>query len=126
VVNGLLLKEGNVVSSKPSKIPPAKLDLYEKLIATNPAMERKGDVHPYTSLNGHMFTYLDQTGTLGLRLPKDEVDAFLKKYKTTLFKSYGVVKKDYVTVPDALFQNTKELKKYLHISYEYVKTLNPK
>jgi hypothetical protein len=115
-----------VVSSKPSKIPPAKLDLYEKLIATNPAMERKGDVHPYTSLNGHMFTYLDQTGTLGLRLPKDEVDAFLKKYKTTLFKSYGVVKKDYVTVPDALLQNTKELKKYLQISYEYVKTLKPK
>ncbi len=115
-----------MVSSKPSKIPPAKLDLYEKLIATNPAMERKGDVHPYTSLNGHMFTYLDQTGTLGLRLPKDEVDAFLKKYKTTLFKSYGVVKKDYVTVPDALLQNTKELKKYLQISYEYVKTLKPK
>ena len=115
-----------MVSSKPSKIPPAKLDLYEKLIATNPALERKGDVHPYTSLNGHMFTYLDQTGTLGLRLPKDEVDAFLKKYKTTLFKSYGVVKKDYVTVPDALLQNTKELKKYLQISYEYVKTLKPK
>jgi hypothetical protein len=115
-----------VVSSKPSKIPPAKLGLYEKLIATNPAMERKGDVHPYTSLNGHMFTYLDQTGTLGLRLPKDEVDAFLKKYQTTLFKSYGVVKKDYVTVPDALLQNTKELKKYLQISYEYVKTLKPK
>ena len=115
-----------MVSSKPSKIPPAKLDLYEKLIATNPALERKGDVHPYTSLNGHMFTYLDQTGTLGLRLPKDEVDAFLKKYKTTLFKSYGVVKKDYATVPDALLQNTKELKKYLQISYEYVKTLKPK
>ena len=115
-----------MVRAKTSKIPPEKLDLYEKLIATNPAIERKGDVHPYTSLNGHMFSYLDQTGTLGLRLPKDEVEAFLKKYKTTLFKSYGVVKKDYVTVPDALLKNTKELKKYLQISYECVKTLKPK
>ena len=115
-----------MATAKKSKIPPAKLELYEKLIATNPNIERKGDVHPYTSLNGHMFTYLDQTGTLGMRLPHDEVEAFLKKYKTTLFESYGVVKKDYVTVPEKLLENTKELKKYLKISYEYTKTLKPK
>lgn len=113
-------------AAKKSKIPPDKLALYEKLIATNPKIERKGAVHPYTSLNGHMFTYLDQTGTLGIRLPEKEVDAFLKKYKTTLFESYGVVKKDYVTVPDTLLSNTKELKKYLEMSYEYVATLKPK
>jgi hypothetical protein len=83
-------------------------------------------VHPYTSLNGHMFTYLDQTGSLGIRLPENEVSAFLKKYKTSLFKSYGVVKKDYVTVPATLLSNTKELKKYLQISYEYVATLKPR
>jgi hypothetical protein len=50
---------------------------------------------------------------MGIPLPQDEIEAFLKKYKTTLFKSYGVVKKDYVTVPDGLLKNTKELKKYL-------------
>jgi hypothetical protein len=113
-------------SPRQSNIPADKLDLYEKLIATYPKIERKGAAHPYTSLNGHMFTYLDQTGAMGLRLPKDEVEAFLKKYKTTLFKSYGAVKKDYVTVPDTLLKNTNELKKYLGISYEYVKTLKPK
>lgn len=115
-----------MATSKQSKIPPAKLELYEKLIATNPDIERKGAVHPYTSMNGHMFTYLDQTGTMGIRLPEDEVTAFLKKYQTTLFESYGVIKKDYVTVPDALLKRTRELKKYLEISYEYVKTLKPK
>jgi hypothetical protein len=31
-----------------------------------------------------MFSYLDQTGTLGMRLPEDDVEAFLKKYKSTL------------------------------------------
>jgi hypothetical protein len=112
--------------SPKSAIPAGKLELYEKLIATLPKIARKGAVHPYTSLNGHMFTYLDQTGTMGLRLPQDEVEKFLKKFKTTLFKSYGVAKKDYVTVPDTLLTNTKELKKYLEISYEYVKTLKPK
>jgi predicted DNA-binding protein (MmcQ/YjbR family) len=111
---------------KTSKIPAATMELYEKLIATNPDIERKGDVHPYTSMNGHMFSYLDQTGTMGLRLPKDELEAFLKKYKTKLFVSYGVVKKDWATVPDSLLKNTKELKKYLQISYQHVQTLKPK
>src|ERR1700684_1705817 len=102
--------------AKKSTIPAGKLELYERLIATNPKIERKGDVHPYTSLNGHMFTYLDQTGTLCIRLPHEEVDAFLAKYDTTLFESYGVVKKDWVKVPNALLKNTDELKKYLNIS----------
>ena len=115
-----------MATAKKSTIPAEKLELYEKLLATNPKIERKGDVHPYTSLNGHMFTYLDQSGTLGMRLPKDEVEAFLKKYKTTLFESYGVVKKDYVAVPDTLLRKTKELEKYLAISVAYVKTLKPK
>ena len=115
-----------MATAKTSKIPPAKLELYEKLVATIPAIERKGAVHPYTSENGHMFTYLDQTGTLGMRLPKEELEAFLKKYKTKLFESYGVVKKDWAAVPDALLKNTKELAKYLKISHEYVKTLKPK
>ena len=115
-----------MATAKKSQIPPAKLELYAKLIATVPEIDRKGAVHPYTSVNGHMFTYLDQTVTLGIRLPKDELEAFLTKYKTRLFESYGVVKKDWATVPEELLRNTKELKKYLKISYEYVKTLRAK
>jgi len=63
---------------------------------------------------------------MGLRLPKEELEAFLKKYKTKLFESYGVVKKDWATVPDSLLKNTKELKKYLQIIYQHVQTLKPK
>jgi len=36
----------------------ASLALYEKLVATNPKVERKGATMPYTSLNGHMFSLL--------------------------------------------------------------------
>jgi hypothetical protein len=36
--------------------------LYDKLIATIPEIERKGDANPYTSLNGNMFTLLHQSG----------------------------------------------------------------
>ena len=99
--------------------------LYDKLIATNPSIERKGDANPYTSLNGNMFTLLHQS-RLAIRLPEAQRDKFLKKYKTTLFEAYGAVMQEYVSVPDALLENTKELQKYLDVSYEYAKTLEPK
>jgi hypothetical protein len=113
-------------SPKKNNIPADKLDLYDKLVSTNPKIERKGAANPYTSLNGHMFSYLNSSGSLALRLPKDEREEFLKKYKTTLFEAYGAVMKEYVTVPDSLLRNTKKLQRYLQLSYEYVKTLKPK
>jgi hypothetical protein len=111
---------------KPSTAPTAKVGLYEKLIATNPEIECKGAANPYTSLNGNMFTLLHQSSSLAIRLPEDKREEFLRKYKTTLFKAYGTVMPEYVAVPDELLSNTKELKKYLDFSYEYVKTLRPK
>jgi hypothetical protein len=74
-----------------------------------------------------MFSLLSsQTGKMALRLPEKEREAFLKKYQTGLFEAYGAVMKEYVTVPDALLQNTKELQKYMSLSYDYAKTLKPK
>jgi len=103
----------------------ANLDLYDKLIATNPKIERRGAANPYTSLNGNMFTLLHQS-SLAIRLPEDKREEFLRKYNTTLFTAYGMVMKEYVAVPDALLKKTKELQKYLEFSYEYAKTLKPK
>jgi hypothetical protein len=115
-----------VASSKKSAIPPETLALYESLVATIPGVEFKGATHPYTSLNGHMFSCLHPPGVLALRLPKEAREKFLVQHETTLFTSYGVVQKEYVTVPDALLKRTKELGKYFRASHEYVKTLKPK
>lgn len=103
-----------------------KVELYEQLIKTNPKIERKGAANPYTALNGNMFTLLHQSERLAIRLPAKERETFLKKYKTTLFEAYGTIMPEYVAVPDALLKKTKELQKYLELSYEYVKTLKPK
>jgi hypothetical protein len=115
-----------VIAKKKCNIPADKQALYDKLLATNPKIERKGATNPYTSLNGHMFTYLNPSGTLALRLPEKEREEFLKKYKTTLFEAYGAVMKEYVTVPDSLLKNTKVLQQYLDMSIDYIKTLKPK
>lgn len=114
------------MSKKPDLPPQDKIDLYDQLIATNPEIERKGVTNPYTSMNGHMFTHLSKTGSLGIRLPKEEREAFLEKYNTSLYESYGAVMKEYVTVPDDLLENTAELKGYLELSYAYTKSLKPK
>jgi hypothetical protein len=60
-----------------------KVALYEKLIATIPKLERKGDANPYTSLNGNMFALLHQSSSLAIRLPEDKREEFLKKHKTS-------------------------------------------
>jgi hypothetical protein len=106
--------------------PSGQLLSYEKLVATNPLVERKGDTVPYTSLNGHMFSYLSKEGKLALRLPSGPREEFLKKYKTRLCEAYGVVQPEYVEVPEALLPKTAELKKFFDISFEYAGSLKPK
>jgi hypothetical protein len=103
-----------------------KLELYEKLVATNPKVERKGDTMPYTSLNGNMFSYLQKTGELALRLPEKEREGFLKKYKTKLCEAYGIVQKEYVVVPEELLKKTAELKKFFDVSFAYAGALKAK
>lgn len=105
---------------------PETIALYDKLIATHPEIERKGAANPYTSLNGNMFTMLSPSGVMALRLPEDKREKFLEKHKATLFEAYGAVMKEYVAVPAPLLRNTKEMKKYLSMSYDYAKTLKPK
>jgi len=106
--------------------PPEVIALYDKLVATNPKVARKGATVPYTSVNGNMFSYLSKEGKLELRLPPAEREAFLKKYKAKLCEAYGKVQPEYVEVPDSLLASTKELKKYFDASYAYVSTLKPK
>ena len=102
------------------------LGLYEKLVATDPRIKRKGATMPYTSLNGHMFSLLTKDGFVALRLPNEERELFLKRYKTKLCEQYGHVMPEYVVVPDTLLSKTNELKKYFAISYSYVASLKAK
>jgi TfoX/Sxy family transcriptional regulator of competence genes len=114
------------MAAKKKAAPNEKVKQYEKLLASHPDIERKGDANPYTSLNGNMFTLLHQSETLAIRLPAEERDKFLKEHKTTLFEAYGAVMREYVQVPDSLLAKPKELEPYLDVSYEYAKTLRPK
>jgi hypothetical protein len=113
--------EANEMSAKKmSPIPAEKVEAYEKLVATLPGVERKGADNPYTALNGNMFTLLHgPAGRLAIRLPEDEREKFLKRYKTKLFEAYGAAMREYAAVPDAMLKEPKELQPYFAMSYEY-------
>jgi hypothetical protein len=76
-------------------------------------------------MNGNMYSYLGENG-VGLRLPADVREEFLAKYRTTLYHAYGIVQKEYVTVPPDLLAKTDELAPYFRVSFDYAKTLRPK
>jgi hypothetical protein len=113
-------------SDATSRMPAERLEQYDRLIATQPGVERKGATIPYTSVNGHMFSYLSASGTLALRLPPAERADFLERYSTTLHEAYGIVQKEYVTVPDGLLADVAQLGPYFVASYAYVAALKPK
>ena len=106
--------------------PPERLELYERVVATLDAVERKGATMPYTSRNGHMFSYLDPAGSMRLRLSADDRDAFLSTYQTTLAEQHGRVMQEFVVVPDDLLERTDELADWLGRSHEWVGSLKPK
>ena len=111
---------------KPGLSRDEKVALYNKMVATHPDAVLKGDTVPYTSLNGHMYSFLSKGDEVTLKLPADERVKFIEKYNTRLAENYGIVQKEYVVVPDSLLQNTDELRPYFEISYQYTASLKPK
>lgn len=109
-----------------AKTYAANLAWYEKMLALDPSVQRKGATMPYTSMNGNMYTLFTREGRLILRLAPNDQAAFLKKYKSKVPEMYGAVMKEYVEVPDALLKKTRELRKSFDLSYAYASSLKPK
>jgi hypothetical protein len=105
---------------------PARLAAYERVVATVPGLKRAGAANPYTAINGNMTSYLHPRGEMALRLPPGPRADFLARHDTRLFEAYGVVQKEYVTVPDALLADTEALRPWFEASWAYVSGLSPK
>ncbi len=86
----------------------------------------KGAKNPYTSLNGHMFSFLDADGMMALRLPDEMGAEFHAKYDSGPVIQYGSTMRGYVSIPDDLLDRTEELTEWFDKSYEWVGTLEPK
>ena len=86
----------------------------------------KGAKNPYTSRNGHMFSFLDGGGTMAIRLSDELADEFLSRYESGPVMSYGSVMRGYVSVPDDLLSDTEEIGSWFKRAHEWIGTLEPK
>ena len=86
----------------------------------------KGAKNPYTSRNGHMFSFLDPDGQMAIRLSDELADDFLSTYESGPVVQYGSVMRGYVSIPDDLLTDTDELVSWFEKSYEWIGTLEPK
>ena len=101
--------------------------LFKELVDTHPEIELKGKNMLYTSVNGHMFSILNkQDFQIGIRLPKEEREAFIEKFNTQIHQSYGSNMPEYARIPFDLLKDTQTLVPYLKVSYDYVRGLEPK
>ena len=103
-----------------------RLAFYDQLIATNDKFERKGKTMPYTSANGYMFSLLNKAAEIGIRLPEETQQKMKEEHGATEFHSYGAVMRDYIKIPDELYDNMELLAKLLDEGYEFVMSLPPK
>jgi hypothetical protein len=115
------------MGKKPDQVPEDKLELYRKLIDTQPEIELQGAMKlPHTSVNGYMYSSLTKDGRVGLRLSEADREAFMEKYDSIPFKNYGAFIREHVEVPESLLKKPEELGPYLALSYAYTQTLPPK
>ena len=106
--------------------PPESLELYEELVSSLEAVDRKGAANPYTSLNGHMFSFLDKEGTVALRFSDDDWTKFTDTYDSGPSIQYGKTMNSYATVPADLLADTETLAVWFERSHDFIATLKPK
>ena len=108
------------------KGPPEALTLYKAVVESNREVEVKGAANPYTSRNGHMFSFLDADGSMALRLSKEMGQEFMAAYESGPVIQYNSVMKGYVSVPESLLAETSQLLNWFNKSHDWIATLEPK
>jgi len=104
---------------------PEALDQYSAVV-TQAGEIVKGAKNPYTSCNGHMFSFLDPEGTMALRLSSELTTEFAESYETNPVIQYGSVMRGYVSIPDELLNDTASASSWFAKSLAWIATLEPK
>ena len=106
--------------------PPEALERYLTLVEASGNGEVKGAKNPYTSRNGHMFSFLDPEGTLAIRLSDAATEEFRSRYDSGPVIQYGRTMQGYSSVPPDLVDDVDALRAWYDRSWEWIGTLAPK
>lgn len=111
----------------PDRVPEELIERYREAIDTQPDIELKGAKKlPFTSTNGYMYSSLTKDGRMGIRLSKEDQEAFIAEYDAVQFRNYGANIKEHLEVPDTLLDQPEVLGQWLSRSRAYTETLPPK
>ena len=88
--------------------------------------ELKGAKNPYTSRNGHMFSFLTPDGTMALRLSDELGERFHADYESGPVMQYGSVMRGYVSVPAELLADPAQLAPWFDQAWDWIGSLPPK
>ncbi|MEN0063322.1 MAG: hypothetical protein AAGA48_14310 [Myxococcota bacterium] len=107
--------------------PPEALDKYIAAIErSDSGAEVKGAKNPYTSRNGHMFSFLDAEGTMALRLSDDLTATFRDTYESGDVIQYNSTMRGYSSVPAVLLDDTDAIAAWVDRSWTWIGTLPAK
>lgn len=106
--------------------PVESLERYRAVVEASGNTEVKGAKNPYTSRNGHMFSFLDPEGTMALHLSSELEAEFRSRYESGAVIQYGRTMQGYSSVPDELLDDTETLCGWFDRAWEWIGTLKPK
>lgn len=107
--------------------PPEALEAYRSAVgAGQSGAEVKGAKNPYTSCNGHMFSFLAAEGTMALRLSDELADEFRSTYESGDVIQHNATMRGYSSVPSELLTDTATLSVWFDRSWQWIGTLPAK
>lgn len=86
----------------------------------------KGKANPYTSMNGNMYSFLDDHGDICLRMAEADRETFADLFGTGPVQQYGATMKGYVSIPPDFLENKDILAEAFACSLRHAKTLKKK
>lgn len=103
-----------------------KLARYRDWVSAWPDQKVKGKANPYTSLNGNMFTFLDKTGLLAIRLSSADKTAYETQFGTGDVIQHNAVMRGYVPLIDALWSDEEARQIWWEKCWDNAQSLPPK
>ena len=100
------------------------LNRYRDLAASLLDAPVKGKANPHTSIDGNMFSFLDRSGTICIRLSKADREAFMAEFAAPPVEQYGTVMKDYVSVPHAVLDQPERIERWFRLCLQNAKRLS--
>ncbi len=105
--------------------PPESLSSYLAVVDASGNGAAKGAKSPYTSRNGHMFSFLDADGAMALRMSPEMEAEFRIVYNSGDVIQYNRKMDGYSSVPEKLLHDPEILVEWYDRSWDWIGTLKP-